>query len=154
MTSVAMGHAGAGDLAEEMRRFWRSLRPIQGRAGLPAWLRPRQRDVVNGREPVRLRLVAVACEIQVLVSFIEQELPAGCREPEAREIRMGCRHYRSVAEKLISDSAITSEHSLLELCADIDVAYTELVNVRRLRDRVTGCAHARLRAGVNQDARA
>jgi hypothetical protein len=68
VASVALRQATAGsDLARDMRCFWRSLKPITGRARVPAWLRPRQQDVVDGQEAVRLHLVALACEILVLV---------------------------------------------------------------------------------------
>lgn len=120
-----------------MRRFWLSLKPIAGKARLPAWRTPQERGVVNGQEAVRLHLVALACEILVLVRLIEQELPDAVGEADAREIRMSCCQHRSAAEQLLSGSASTEEHSLSDLFSDINVAYTHLVDVRRLRERVT-----------------
>jgi hypothetical protein len=138
VASVALRQATAGsDLARDMCRFWRSLKPIPGRALAPAWLTPRQRGVVDGQEAVRLHLVALACEILVLVRHIEQELPDAHSELEAQEIRISCCQPRSAAEQLLSGSANTEEHSLTDLFASINVAYTHLVDVRRLRERVT-----------------
>ena len=138
MASVALRHASSGsDLAQDMRRFWLSLKPLAGKARVPAWLTPRERGVVNGQEAERIHLVALASEILVLVRLIEQELPVTCSEPDAQEIRMGCCQHRIAAEELISGSASTEEHPLADLFAAINVAYTHLVDVRRLRERVT-----------------
>jgi hypothetical protein len=102
---------------------------------------------MDGERGFGCDLVAMACEILVLVKLVEHELPVTCSEPQAREIRMGWRRYRSAAEQLLSDSASTQEHSLVKLCSAIDVGYTQLVNVRGCVTASQPCGHARLRTG-------
>jgi hypothetical protein len=137
VTSAALTHAaGGGDLVQAMRVFWASPELISRRARVSIWLQQGWRDADNGNAAARLHLVSLACEILVLVRLIQQELPASSAASDAEELRTDCCEHRSAAEQVLLASPRTQEHSLKDLCAAIDVTFTRLENVRRLRDRV------------------
>ena len=124
------------DLAHAMRVFWRSPQLISRRTQIPLRLQLSHRDTADGDDSVRLHMVALACEILVLVRLIEQELPANTVEPFAQEIRASCWEHRSAAERLLSVTGAAPQASVRELPEAIVGAYKRLGDVRRLRDRV------------------
>ena len=52
-------------------------------------------------ETARVHLVALACEIAVLVALIDQELARISEEPGVEDIRQSCREHRSAADQLL-----------------------------------------------------
>jgi hypothetical protein len=138
MASVAIRRAASGSaLQEAMRIFWGSPELISRRGRASAWLQQGWEDAVDGEQGARLHLVALACEIAVLARLTEQELPACAAESEAQEVRRRCCDHRCAAERLLSAGGEAHQQSLTRLCAAIDLTQMRLVNVRRLRERVT-----------------
>jgi hypothetical protein len=89
----------------------------------------------DGFETVRLHLVALACEIVVLVALIDQELnQVAGSEPGAREIRSDCLGHLCAAGGLLSASMTRKEYSLEDLWRATYVFHTRLQEVRHLRE--------------------
>jgi hypothetical protein len=89
----------------------------------------------DGFETVRLHLVALDCEIVVLVALIDQELKqvAGS-EPRAQEIRSDCLGHLCAAGGLLSASMTSKDYSLEDLWRATYVFHTRLQDVRHLRE--------------------
>ena len=136
MASVAFPYAATcSDLVQAMRIFWRSPQLISRRTRIPLRLQQSNRDVLEGDDSMRLHLVALACEIIVLVRLMDQELPATAGESVAQEIRASCLEHRSAVEQLLSASDPTQQDSRSDLHVAIAAMYKRLANVRRLRER-------------------
>jgi hypothetical protein len=94
-----------------------------------------ERNVNEDYEDVRLHMVALACEVVVLVALIEQDLVHAIDHTDADEIKHACAQHRIAADRLLgSQLEPGEERSLADLCAEINEFYTRLEDLSQLRD--------------------
>ena len=82
-------------------------------------------------ETSRVHLVALACEIVVLVALIDRELARISGSPGVEEISNHCREHRGAADRLLSAEPAVEAPSFEDLGRAIDEFCTRVADVRR-----------------------
>lgn len=100
-------------------------------AGLNLW-RGHQPDE---RESMRVRLVALACEVAVVAARIDEDLAAAGRRVRARELKDVCWEHRRIALELLSPTTSFEELSDAGLRNALDAFRERAHEVARLRRR-------------------